>query len=203
MKKLILVSIVLGMTYSCQNENQKELKLSSEACHDVIINSVAYDLNYFSEPTLNLYAINTLENKNINRVIINFDGIPRNAVIDSAFLSFKYNTKAGNDIEHYGENQFVVSRVISPWNELEVNWQNQPILSDFNKIYCDKTVLTNNPKRINVTKMLQEISDDFDNSYGFQLAFLNEEQNALLKLASSDNEDKELRPSLHLYYRER
>lgn len=203
MKKIILLTIVAIINYSCKKETQKELQLNSEACHDVIINNNTEDVNYFSEPTLNLYALNSPESKSVNRILINFDGIPRNVIIDSAFLSFKYNLNSGNNLEHYGENQFVVSRIISPWNELEVKWSSQPILSPFNKIYCSKTVLDNNPKRINLTKMLQETSDDFDNSYGFQLAFINEEQNALLKLASSDNKDKDLKPNLHIYYRER
>lgn len=202
MKKIVLSLVVLQLLFSC-TEKQKEIVIvpNESTGKDAIISNLLHDKNFYDEPNIHLYTAVNGDTTNVNRVLINFNNIPRNVVIDSAFLNFKFNTESIYGEENYGENQFVVSRIISPWDEEEVTWDNQPIISPFNKVYCDKVDLNNDPNRINVTKLVQEITDDYDNSYGFQLKFLKENQNALLILASSNNNNKDLRPSLRIYYK--
>jgi hypothetical protein len=204
MKKIFLILFVLLLSSSCKEDRHEIIITPNESNgNDAIISNLLHDKNFYDEPNIHLYTAVNGDTTNINRVLINFDEIPRNAVIDSAFLNLKFNIESIYGEENYGENQFVVSRVISPWKEEDVTWDFQPIVSPFNKVYCDRVELNNDPNRINVTKLTQEISDDYDNSYGFQLKFLIENQNAILILASSNNKNKDLRPSLKVYYRKK
>jgi hypothetical protein len=198
---LIVVLTLLG----CNSSSQKEITIIQDPVkeQDAIISSLEKNKNFSTEENNHLYASVNGENTNITRVLICFEEIPRNSVIDSAYLSFKFNTTSIFGKEHYGINQFVISRIVSPWDKEDVTWENKPVVSDFNKVYHDKVYLNNDPNRINLTKLVQETSDDYDNSYGFELKLLNEDQNALLLLASSNHPNKDLRPKLQIYYKEK
>ena len=206
MKKTYLSILVIALALAgCNKNSQKEITIipDSNTGQNSIISSLEQNKNFSGEENNHLYATVNGENSNIIRVLIKFKEIPRNVEIDSAYLSLKFNTTSIYGKEHYGVNQFVISRIISPWDKEDVTWNNQPVVSEFNKIYQDKVLLSNDPNRINITKLVQEISDDYANSYGFQLKLLNENQNALLLLASSNHPDKNLRPKLQVYYKEK
>lgn len=206
MKRLYSSILLVTLIFvACDSNSQKEITIIPDSAkgQDAIISSLEHSKNFFNEENNHLYAAINGENTNITRVLINFKEIPRNVEIDSAYLSFKFNTTSIYGKEHYGVNQFVVSRVVSPWNKEDLTWDNKPVVSEFNKVYHDKVVLNNDPNRINVTKLAQEISDDYENSYGFELKLLNETQNALLLLASSNHPNKDLRPKLQVYYKEK
>lgn len=204
MKKCILVLVLAQLTLSC-GEKTKEITITPDNSkgRDAIINNILADKNFYDEPNMHLYAAVNDGQPNITRGLINFKEIPKNSIIDSAFLHFKFNTESIYGKENFGENHFSISRIVSPWNDQDVTWNTQPVTSPFNVVYQNKVVLNNNPNRINVTKLVQEISDDYDNSYGFQLKLINENQNTILIMASSNNPKQELRPSLKIYYREK
>lgn len=206
MKNIFYIILVVVFTLiGCNSSSQREIIIIQDPVkeQDAIISSLENNKNFSTEENNHLYVGINGENTNITRVLINFKEIPRNVVIDSAYLSLKFNTTSIYGKQHYGINQFVVSRIISPWDKEDVTWNNKPVVSEFNKVYQDNVALNNDPNRINLTKLVQEISDDYDNSYGFELRLLNETQNALLLLASSNNPNKDLRPKLQIYYKEK
>lgn len=206
MKNIFYIILVVVFTLiGCNSSSQREIIIIQDPVkeQDAIISSLENNKNFSTEENNHLYVGINGENTNITRVLINFKEIPRNVVIDSAYLSLKFNTTSIYGKQHYGINQFVVSRIISPWDKEDVTWNNKPVVSEFNKVYQDNVVLNNDPNRINLTKLVQEISDDYENSYGFELRLLNETQNALLLLASSNNPNKDLRPKLQIYYKEK
>jgi hypothetical protein len=206
MKNIFYIILVVVYTLiGCNSSSQREITIIQDPAkeQDAIISSLENNKNFSTEENNHLYVGINGENTNITRVLINFKEIPRNVVIDSAYLSLKFNTTSIYGKQHYGINQFVVSRIISPWDKEDVTWNNKPVVSEFNKVYQDNVALNNDPNRINLTKLVQEISDDYENSYGFELRLLNETQNALLLLASSNNPNKDLRPKLQIYYKEK
>ncbi|WP_396141536.1 DNRLRE domain-containing protein [Flavobacterium sp.] len=206
MKKIFGSILVIVLTLlSCNSSSQKEITIIQDPAkeQDAIISSLENNKNFSTEENNHLYAAINGENTNITRVLINFKEIPRNVAIDSAYLSLKFNTTSIYGKQHYGINQFVVSRIVSPWDKEDVTWNNKPVVSEFNKVYQDNVALNNDPNRINLTKLVQEISDDYENSYGFELSLLNETQNSLLLLASSNHPNKDLRPKLQIYYKEK
>lgn len=209
MKKSINMRINNAMAFwlfslflvSC-SKNSKELVLKAKNgnVEDALICKFLPYQNFSEEENIHLYSSKQGDSINVNRVVLNFIEIPANIKIDSAFLQLKFNARSVIGKESYGENSFVIQRIISPWDETEVNWANTPVTTDDNQIFTDKTKLNKDPNRINVTRLVQDISDDKDNSYGFLLKLINENSSSLVLLASSDNSDDSLRPKLKIYY---
>lgn len=195
---LVLFSLFLA---SC-SKNSKEIVLEAKNgnIEDALICKFLPYQNFSEEENIHLYSSKQGDSINVNRVVLNFKEIPANIKIDSAFLQLKFNAKSVIGKESYGENGFVIQRIISPWDETEVNWANAPVTTDDNQIFTDKTKLNKDPNRINVTRLVQDISDDKDNSYGFLLKLINENSSSLVLLASSNNSDVSLRPKLKIYY---
>ena len=186
---------------SCANSS-KELILENKDGNvkDALICKFLPYQNFAEEENIHLYSSKQGDSINVNRVVIDFKEIPADVKIDSAFLQLKFNNKSLIGKESYGENGFIVQRIISPWDETIVNWTNAPITSENNQVFTSNTKLTKDPNRINVTRLVQDISDDRDNSYGFLLKLINENKSSLVLLASSNNSNQSLRPKLKLYY---
>lgn len=186
---------------SC-SKNSKELVLEAKNgnIEDALICKFLPYQNFSEEENIHLYSSKQGDSINVNRVVLNFKEIPANIKIDSAFLQLKFNAKSVIGKESYGENGFIIQRIISPWDETEVNWANAPVTTDDNQIFTDKTKLNKDPNRINITRLVQDISDDKDNSYGFLLKLIHENSSSLVLLASSNNSDVSLRPKLKIYY---
>ncbi len=199
--KLILVSFSSLLLLSCSNKS-KEITLVANGSNveDALICKFLPYQNFAEEENIHLYASKQGDSVNVNRVVLNFKEIPRNVNIDSAFLQLKFNNKSVIGKESYGENGFVVQRIISPWTETDVNWKNTPVTTENNQIFTAKTKLTRDPNRINVTRIVQDISNDKDNSYGFLLKLINEKSSSIVVIASSNNKDKNLHPELKIYY---
>ena len=196
--------VVLGLSLFCVScfNGSKELVLTAKegSVEDALVcKSLPYQ-NFAEEENIHLYVSKQDDSININRVLLNFIGVPSNVQIDSAFLQLKFNLKSTLGTESYGENGFIVQRVISPWDESEVNWANAPVASENNQVFTANTSLNNNPGRINVTRLVQDISDDKANSYGFLLKLIHEENPSLVLIASSNCSDINLRPKLKVYY---
>jgi hypothetical protein len=196
-----VISLLSLFVVSCSNSS-KELIIhpDGENVEDAVVCKYLPYQNFSEEENIHLYTAKQGDSINVNRVVLNFKEIPKDVKIDSAFLQLKFNKTSVIGKENFGENQFVVRRIISPWSEQDVNWASMPKTSLQNEVYADKVRLSNDPQRVNVTRLVQDISDDRDNSYGFMLNLVNENQNALLLLASSNHPNKELRPSLSVFY---
>jgi hypothetical protein len=186
---------------SC-SKNSKELVLEAKngSVEDALICKLLPNQNFSEEENIHLYSSKQGDSINVNRVVINFKEIPANIKVDSAFLQLKFNVKSTIGKESYGENGFIIKRIISPWDETDVNWTNAPFTTDNNQIFTYKTEFDEDPSRINVTRLVQDFSDDKDNSYGFLLKLINENSSSLVLLASSNNSDASLRPKLKIYY---
>ncbi|MDI6045548.1 DNRLRE domain-containing protein [Flavobacterium yafengii] len=186
---------------SC-SKSPKELVLEAKNgnIEDALICKFLPYQNFSEEENIHLYSSKQGDSINVNRVVLSFKEIPANIKIDSAFLQLKFNAKSVIGKDSYGENGFIIQRIISPWDETEVNWANSPVTTDHNQIFTDKTKLKKDPNRINVTRLVQDISDDKDNSYGFLLKLINENSSSLVLLASSNNSEASLRPKLKIYY---
>ncbi|POS02977.1 hypothetical protein Q361_10175 [Flavobacterium croceum DSM 17960] len=201
--KIFLLSIFLIFISCDKSSKELEIKPNASNGQDALISSSLPFQNFNDDENIHLYVSQQKDSVSLNRVLIDFKEIPSNVTIDSAFLYFKFNNKSAFGKENYGENGFILSRVISPWDSKDVNWKNQPVTSNINQVYTSKTKLSKDPKRINVTRLVQDISSDKENSYGFMLKMINEKENAILLLASSNSNDESLRPRLSIFYSEK
>ena len=72
------------------------------------------------------------------------------------------------------------------WAESTVTWNTQPNTTTIHQVSVDGAT--------------QPYQSDPDNSYGMLLSLAYEDPYKILLLASSDNEDKNIRPKLDVYY---
>lgn len=198
---IFILSIFSFFLASCLNSS-KQLIIQPDGnnVEDAVVCKFLPFQNFAEEENIHLYSAKQGDSINVNRVILNFKEIPKNVRIDSAYLHLKFNKTSIIGKENYGENGFVVQRIISPWTESDVNWANAPVITENNQVFAGITRLSKNPSRINVTRLVQDISDDRDNSYGFLLKLINEKNSSILILASTNHKDKDLRPQLKVYY---
>jgi len=130
--------------------------------------------------------------------------IPNGTIIDSAKLSlYAYDNfpnlpTYGN---HYSINASTISRVISPWNEHTINWNNKPSVSSQNQINIStSTYATQDYLDINVTALVNDMMLNSNSSYGFSIQLQNEQIYKRMLFASGDHPDTNLHPKLEIYY---
>lgn len=144
----------------------------------------------------------------LKRSVLEFDldSFSLDMNLASAKLSLYYNPTdpyEGFDY-HSGENSFFVERVTTDWEELDVNWDNQPSTTNVNRVAVSQSEVPDQDfLDIDVTHLVIDMLQDPDNSYGFMLKMQNEEDpySAIL-LASSDHPDSSYHPKLELTFDE-
>lgn len=139
----------------------------------------------------------------IQRSFYKFDlsDLPEDASLISAKLSLYYHRiSQGIEQTHFGENQCKIQRIIEPWDEFEINWNNQPDVSDDNLVLIPQSV---DPRQdypdIDVTNLYLDILESNEN-FGISLRLSVEQEYRRMCFASSDIDNSQLRPKLELIY---
>lgn len=171
---------------------------------DARVWSLSPDNNYWNYPYIKANAWTWGGNFGIERTFIEFDldSLPPDSEILSAKLSFFYHFLGGTPEQtHSGDNYCLIQRVISPWTENGVTWNNQPATSGDNQVILEPTT---DPQQdytdIDVTNLVVDMLNDPENSYGFLFRILDEEEYRRSAYASSDHPDPEKWPMLGITY---
>jgi len=140
----------------------------------------------------------------IVRSLIEFDlsFIPQGSEIlaSKLFLYSAYPLPSGNHSKLDGSNECLFQRIISPWEEMEVNWDNQPETTEEEMVIFPQSSDEMDDYIINVTDLVQEIVDNPDNSHGFLMRMREEQNFRRLNFASSDYPDSTKHPELMVTY---
>ena len=140
----------------------------------------------------------------IDRIFLdfNFDTIGDVDNLISAKLNLYYHyINVGQDVEQtqYGDNFSVIRRVITPWEEDKVTWNNQPQATEDNQLILPpSTSLRQDFLGINVTTLVKDMLNKPDSSFGFMIKIYTEETYRRVAFASSDHPDSEKWPELVL-----
>ncbi|MFN8165094.1 MAG: DNRLRE domain-containing protein [Bacteroidia bacterium] len=141
------------------------------------------------------------------RNVFKFDlsSIPPNATVQNAALSLYFpvhtNFTGANDTSLTSSDECILQRVVTPWTETTVTWNNQPTPDPTNAVHIGpSTSGYQNFPSIDVTAMVQDMINDPANSYGFMLTQLVEQQYGRMLFASGDSPDDSLRPFLEVCY---
>jgi len=207
--RTILICIASALfLLSCEKEaqiRQYELNLQpgGEQGKDALVGKIVPISNYGEIEDLHLYAWAQNGVLNVNRALIDFNlsSLPIEARIDSAFLSLYFNTSSLYGDMHEGETSFVIQRIISEWDEMEVSWSSQPEASTLNQRLIPGASFGNQDfTDLEVTSLVRDMAGDRANSYGLLLRLNTEAPYRKLLLASSDHPKKELRPKLDVFF---
>lgn len=140
------------------------------------------------------------------RNLFKFDlsAIPVNATIQSAGLSLHYATinTYGNALHSSltNSNESVVQRIITPWTENSVTWNNQPSSTTQDQVILPQSTSgTQDYLNMDVKDMVIQMLPPSMN-YGFMLKLTNETPYAQMLFASGDNPDDNKIPELKICY---
>ncbi len=134
----------------------------------------------------------------------NLSVVPANATIQSASLSLYFpvqNNFFATDTSLTHLNTSALFRVTSWWSENSITWNNAPTYSTNNSVTIGPSITSDQDfLNIDVSGLVQDMVNDPNNSYGFQLQMIDETQYARLLFASGDNPDGAKVPTLEVCY---
>lgn len=114
----------------------------------------------------------------------------------------QYNCGAASTAHPCDDNSFVVSRVTQPWNELTVNWVNQPPVASTVPLidYVQHADVSGayDPSSIDITDMVNFWLTNPTQNHGMRFSFLTESSYRRLAYCSSEHANGLLRPTLTL-----
>jgi hypothetical protein len=113
--------------------------------------------------------------------------IPSNAKVISAELKL-YGVSDSDP--NYGNNQSIIQRITSVWDEQTITWNSQPTTTLTNQITVPKSTSEYNWNFIdssaNLVAMVQNMISNPENNFGFMFRLVTEETYRRLSFASSD-----------------
>lgn len=145
----------------------------------------------------------TSNGSTIARSLMQFDltAIPANAIIQTATLNLYCNTTSSITQLHYGSNTSFLKRIIAPWQENMVNWNNQPNTTTNGQITLAASSFDNqNYLNINVKDFVDSWVADSNGNFGLMLQLQTESIYRSIILASSDHVDSTKQPLLTITY---
>lgn len=164
-----------------------------------------FEATFISEPVLTVMRS--------NESLISFDrnSLPKSATIKRVILNLWYDLPlvwdstifypaGGTDIQWCGG---VLQKIIEPWEEDKVTWNEQPETTEANQVYISPFILNTNMITVDVTKLFVQdpLSDAPDiPGYGMFLRLWPREWVSGFRFASSDYPEARMRPKFTIYY---
>ncbi|MGB3075454.1 MAG: DNRLRE domain-containing protein [Chitinophagales bacterium] len=142
-------------------------------------------------------------NDGILRSYLDFDlsVLPPNAEVVTAALSLYYNDETSS-AGQAGTNNALLQRVLEPWTEQSITWNNQPSATHLNELELPISTSSNQDYiDINVTNLVRDMVNLPAQSYGFMLKQSDEVALRSMKFSSSDVADHSKHPKLDICYR--
>lgn len=200
LKYAFYVMMVL-IIFSCKKESLKNTYQPNDKLgRDAVISEGYPERNFSKIDRLHMLALSlndSIDNDSRFLLKIGFASIPKNSVVDSAFIHLTA-LKPG----HFGEkNSFKVERITSVWISDDVSWETQP------KTDANSGVIVNAPEnklenyKIDVTNFVSNIKEGKYHNFGFMFKLESEEKpHKGIRFYSSNTKEAEKRPKLEVYY---
>lgn len=120
--------------------------------------------------------------------------------LDSAYLILHGYSNPGFQ-EAQGDMRLVLEPVVEPWNESNINWENQPTVDNSVAAYYSQQTAGNQNVEINITELV--LYSLQNTTYGWRLRLQNETDDSnVFSFASSENSIENLRPELKIVTKE-
>ena len=169
-------------TFSFNVVKVLEIRPDSTSSKDALFISRLPERTDHDRPDIHLYVNTHNGVLNINRVSIDFgiEKLPRNIVIDSAKVSFYFNStsiylSSNNTQGHLGNNSFSIQKITQAWEEKTITWNNQPNVSDLNKVIVpDTDIIDYDFENIDVTGLVKDMYENPSEGFGFMLKHIDE-----------------------------
>ncbi|MDZ7634740.1 MAG: DNRLRE domain-containing protein [Bacteroidales bacterium] len=164
-----------------------------------------FEATFISEPIL------TVMRSNESLISFDMNALPKSATIRKVDLNLWYDLPlvwdstifypaGGGDIQWSGG---VLQKIIEPWEEDKVTWNEQPKTTEAFQIYLSPFILNTNMITVDVTKLyVQDPATDAPDipGYGMFFRLWPGEWVRGFRFASSDYPEARMRPMLTIYY---
>lgn len=207
--------LVLKIPYDSGSWKVLALQPGPDAGKDAMISNLEPDTNFggwkFFEATFITEPVLTVMRSNNSLIWFDLNALPKSAIIKKVTLRLIYDLPLvwdstiffpGNNggIEWCGG---VLQKVVEPWEEDKVTWNNQPKTVEVSQVYISPFILNANFITVDVTQIYVS-SATTDNveypNYGMFFSLWPREWVPGFRFGSSDNADASLRPELTVYY---
>ncbi|QHT67741.1 DNRLRE domain-containing protein [Rhodocytophaga rosea] len=197
--------LLMGSLLFAQTQQVLTLQPDSKVGKDAYIHEYMPDRNFGNDSKLPASAWTYDGTPGILRGLIAFNltVIPPDAVISEATLSLYHSTDRANPLHSTlsGPNTTFIQRIVSPWQENTVTWDNQPKVTSQHQVVLPVSSRANQDYlSIAVTKLVQEMFRNPKANYGFMIRLQTESYYRALMFSSSDNIDPALHPRLTIHY---
>jgi hypothetical protein len=183
---------------------------------DAMISNLEPEKNFgahkFFEATFITEPVLTVMRSNESLIWFNMNDLPKSAMIRKVVLKLSYEIplpwdsaavfipNSDGTIERMGG---VLQKIVEPWEEDKVTWNNQPKSIQFNQVYIGPFIMNVNFIEVDVTRLYVS-SATTDNveypNYGMFFRLWPREWVPGFRFASSDHPVEALRPQLTVYY---
>ena len=164
------------------------------------------ETNYGAERYNNAQAWTNSSLGVVQQSLIDFDlsDLPAGAQVIEATLMLYSDPNSpqypdGHDTSS-GSNECIVSRIVTPWNEGSITWNNQPEYTEANSTTIPTSSLPFEDKAIDVSLLVQDMLDSSQGSFGFHIQLAIEIPYRRKVFASRDHPAAQLRPQLQIDY---
>jgi hypothetical protein len=164
-----------------------------------------FEATFISEPIL------TVMRSNESLISFDMNALPKSAMIRKVDLTLWYDLPliwdsiifypaGGNNIEWRGG---VLQKIIEPWEEDKVTWNEQPKSTEANQVFISPFILNANMITVDVTRIfVQDPATDAPSVPGYGMIFRLWPQEWVpgFRFVSSDYTEARMRPRLTIYY---
>ncbi len=164
-----------------------------------------FEATFISEPIL------TVMRSNESLISFDMNALPKSATIKRVILNLWYDLPlvwdstifypaGGGGIQWHGG---VLQKIIEPWEEDKVTWNEQPKTTEANQVYISPFILNTNMITVDVTKLYVQdpLTDAADiPGYGMFFRLWPQEWVPGFRFASSDYPEARMRPKFTIYY---
>ncbi len=208
-KKVIRYSFLLYILIISNNSQAVTitLKPGAAAGKDAFLASGAPTINFSNHPELAATAWTCNDAPCNGRGLLQFDlsTIPVGAIITNARISLFAAPQPLVSLAGFppmnGNNQSLLQRVTSAWNEGTVTWNTAPTITTTNQVVLTQSISsTQNYLNIDVKNMVQDMINNPASSFGFLLRLSTESFYTSMIFASSDNSNANLWPEITIEY---
>ena len=203
--KLILTILfnLMSLVLFCQITTVT-IQPNSEQGKDAYLRSLDPDVNRGDSPDLLAHSWTNGGNIVNVRSLIDFDlsELPNTAhIINAKITLYSVNSVAAGHHEYEENNSAFLERVLEPWNENLVTWNNQPITSQDNKVILPtSTESIQDYTQFDVTNLLRDALNSEEGFHGFLFKLQEEDIYRRMLFASSDYNDPSKHPKLEISY---
>jgi len=169
---------------------------------DAMIRSDSANTNYGTSADFPANTWTAQGNFFIERSLVFFDFtvIPANSAVISAELDFSTNQNSGNYQLDAGQNTSYLLRVLNPWNQMTVTWNNQPAFSMANPVILPQSTSDTQHYTVDVSTHVADMVANPSANYGWMFKLQTEALYRCLDFASSNNPVVSWRPKLTVVY---